>query len=100
MHCLILILPCQSHRTNLKVCFLYYISFTLFCKLLFFGLSLEQNNTWLLKVQQPCIIKVKIYSSFIFAKQSLQNTGLSSLGLKGTLASAPQEAQVAANISF
>jgi len=40
------------------------------------------------------------YSSFIFAKHSLQYTGRSSLGLKGTFATPPQEAQVASYISL
>lgn len=40
------------------------------------------------------------YSSLILAKQSLQYTGRSSLGLKGTLATPPQDAQVASNISL
>ena len=43
----------------------------------------------------------KNYSSFfIFAKHSLQYTGRSSLGLKGTFASHPQAAQVVVYISF
>ena len=39
-------------------------------------------------------------SSFIFAKQSLQKTSLPSVGLKGTFASPPHDAQVAMNISL
>jgi hypothetical protein len=51
--------------------------------------------------QRPAVSdERRTYSAFIFAKQSLQYTGLSSLGLKGTFASQPQEAQVAMNISL
>ena len=51
-------------------------------------------------MQIPHIFSMSDYSSLIFAKQSLQYTGRSSLGLKGTLATPPQEAQVASNISL
>lgn len=48
-----------------------------------------------------CQIQIKgDYSSLILAKHSLQYTGRSSLGLKGTLATPPQDAHVASNISL
>lgn len=40
------------------------------------------------------------YSPFFAAKHSLQRTGLSSLGLKGTLASLPHSAQTAVKYSL
>ncbi len=53
------------------------------------------------KAQRAAVLSVmKFYSSLIFAKHSLQYTARPSLGWNGTLASPPQLAHVAVNISL
>ena len=50
--------------------------------------------------RQAVFVRCCLYSSFIFAKHSLQYTARPSLGWNGTLASPPQLAHVAMNISL